>query len=167
MPPLPINSRRMPQLRILEPGTARTSIRREAFIQMGSEAARDHVCNYGPLLHKCKVRAILGFTVDRLEVLEPCRAPNLRRPSFIPCRNLPRGSAQSSYGMPPRARTRCPIPAYPGFPKADPPPPYTPRGYVFSLPQSGRLFRINDLRNNLVVPTSKREPFFGRFSVQF
>ena len=51
--------------------------------------------------------------------------------------------------------------------KLTPTPPYTPRGYVFRLPQPCQLFRINDLQNKLIVPTSKKWPHFGRFSVQF
>jgi len=122
---------------------------------------------------------MLEFTVDRRAMLEQCRAPHLRiseprkartrdrRPPFIP---LPKFTSRQRTIIPWEASTRTNPP--PNFcpsrpPKSRPPPPYTPRGYVFSPPQAVRLFRINNLQNEFIAPTSKMSSFFGRSSVQF
>jgi hypothetical protein len=161
---------RVPPVRILELGTAGTSIRREAFNQVGSEAARDHVCNYGPPLHKCIVRTILGFAVDRQAALEPCRGQHKPTSAALtaPLAENYLAAAHNTLMGCLHARE----PAAPNLPReptadADPHPPYTPRGYVFGLPRAVRLFRINNLQNEFIAPTSKRSSFFDRFSVQF
>jgi len=140
------NNRRTAQVRIFGPRIARTNLRRQTFLQMGSEAVGDHVCNYGSLLHKCNVRATLEFTVDRQAMLEPCRAPHLRSleprmartctppPSLHP---LPKFTSRQRTIIVWDASTRAnPLPhtCLSRLPKSRPPTPLYPQGVCFQPP---------------------------------
>jgi hypothetical protein len=83
----------------------------------------------------------------------PCTTPPVRRggsdggqhqqtsaalPASL-CRELPRGSAQSSYGIPPRTRTRRPKSTPQAYRRRSPPPPLYPQRVCFQPPAASPM----------------------------